>query len=219
MLKEISLSFLLVGYSTLSTSASEILPYEPTEDPYVPQSISALPETTVGIVRIPEYGGSEIVIYQGSPGSSNLATRYYYSPYIAISRSELLHTYTEKCADSKTLKEPFYLTFNVELGSARIAQEASDQLNGIDESAVGIFPYSLVELIDAKENNVIWRVPRNLDKLLRSSNTIPWGPIQSITQIDCDDLKRYSLYQDHLIARAIVPSASESNRVGRISVR
>ena len=219
MLKEILLSFLLVGYSTLSTSASEILPYEPTEDPYVPQSISALPETTVGIVRIPEYGGSEIAIYQGSAGSSNLATRYYYSPYIAISRSELLHTYTEKCADSKTLKEPFYLTFNVELGSARIAQEASDQLNGIDESAVGIFPYSLVELIDAKENNVIWRVPRNLDKLLRSSNTIPWGPIQSITQIDCDDLKRYSLYQDHLIARAIVPSASESNRVGRISVR
>ena len=111
------------------------------------------------------------------------------------------------------------MTFNVELGSARIAQEASDQLNGIDESAVGIFPYSLVELIDAKENNVICLVPRNFDKLLRSSNTIPWGPIQSITQIDCDDLKRYSLNQDHLIARAIVPSASESNRVGRISVR
>ena len=212
--------------ATLSLSTSDMVlradePYVPPQDIYTPRPVQAIHGTTVGVVAIPEYGNKPITIYKGSAGSTATTQRFYYEPYVAVWQEQFLQIYENKCTEKADKDDSFNLEFNVEVGSRNIATAVKQQFPTIEvEGTVGIFEYLVIELISSLTNpkKVLWRTPRSTQNLIPTDNSIEWGKVRSVSKFNCSEVRDLATYVDAMEARATLPSAMTTNRVGRITV-
>ena len=216
------LLLLSIIFMAFPLSADVVSPYVPAKDIYVPQPVEPVPGKNIGVVTLPQYGENEIAIYEGSEGSAASGKRYFYQPYLVISRDEFLSLYSHHCEQLDAPSGKFQIEFHVQLGSREAARRASVTFNK-DIDSIGILDYFIIELIDTKRQNVLWRTPYstpyNTDTLVSTNATFDWAKVSSLSKIDCVALNEFANSGDAVLgATAVIPSAVTARNVGRLNI-